>query len=205
MAILEAASDLFAEHGVNATPVELIAERAGVSVGALYAHYGSKQGLVLAFISDALEVVEGYMEEARKDPSPLRRVYAAGDAYFQFAIECPAACRFAMVRVLQPDPNTEFAEVNRAMSKRTERLVMNIAIDLKAAMDAGETPVVPIDQTMVFLWALWNGVASLMLRQDGAAIPAELAGRALEHARTTMQLAARQYVKELDETEPGPV
>lgn len=190
LAILEAAGELFASQGVPTTPVEQIADRAGVSVGALYAHFGSKQGLVLAFISDALDVVEGFMEEARQEESPLQRVCAAGDAYFRFAAERPAACRFAAMRVLQPDPGAEFEQANRAMSKRTERIVLGIAADLKLAMDAGEVAVAPIDEMMVFLWGLWNGVTTLMVRQDGAAIPADLANRSLMRARKVMAMAA---------------
>lgn len=190
LAILEAAGALFAEYGVPSTPVEQIAERAGVSVGALYAHFGSKQGLVLAFISDALDIVEGYIAEARLEESALQRVCAAGDAYFRFAVERPAACRFASLRVLQPDPGAEFEQANRAMSKRTEKIVLAIAADLKQAMDDGEMPTAPIDEMMVFLWGLWNGVTMLMVRQDGAAIPPELGERSLLLARTIMEMAA---------------
>ena len=42
----EAALHLFAERGVDATPVPMIAERAGVAVGSLYRYYANKNELV---------------------------------------------------------------------------------------------------------------------------------------------------------------
>ena len=42
----EAALHLFAERGVNATPVPMIVERAGVAVGSLYRYYTNKEELV---------------------------------------------------------------------------------------------------------------------------------------------------------------
>src|SRR5438034_1295120 len=41
-----AALHLFAERGADATPVPMIAERAGVGVGSLYRYYGNKEELV---------------------------------------------------------------------------------------------------------------------------------------------------------------
>jgi AcrR family transcriptional regulator len=47
-AILEGALDLFAEHGFDATPVPMIAERAGVGAGTIYRYFESKEALVNA-------------------------------------------------------------------------------------------------------------------------------------------------------------
>ena len=44
--IAAAALHLFAERGADATPVPVIAERAGVAVGSLYRYYGNKEELV---------------------------------------------------------------------------------------------------------------------------------------------------------------
>lgn len=44
-AILDAALELFAERGVHATNVPLIAERAGVAVGTLYHYFASKEAI----------------------------------------------------------------------------------------------------------------------------------------------------------------
>ena len=48
--LLSAAADLFAEQGIDAVSVDAVAEAAGRTSGAVYAHFGSKQGLLLALL-----------------------------------------------------------------------------------------------------------------------------------------------------------
>src|ERR1700757_2853099 len=47
-----AAVRLFAERGVDATPMPLIAEEAGVAVGSLYRYYANKEELVARLYAD---------------------------------------------------------------------------------------------------------------------------------------------------------
>ncbi len=53
--ILEAALDQFAAHGYEAASVDEICARAGVSKGAFYHHFESKQALFLALLNDWLK------------------------------------------------------------------------------------------------------------------------------------------------------
>jgi AcrR family transcriptional regulator len=48
--LLAAAATLFAEQGVDAVSVDAVAEAAGRTSGAVYDHFGSKQGLLLALL-----------------------------------------------------------------------------------------------------------------------------------------------------------
>ena len=54
--LLEAAATVFAERGIEGASVDAIADAAGRTSGALYAHFGSKEGLLL-------EVVDTWMDE----------------------------------------------------------------------------------------------------------------------------------------------
>jgi len=49
-ALLDAAAELFAERGVDGASVDAIAERADRTSGALYDHFGSKDGLLFALL-----------------------------------------------------------------------------------------------------------------------------------------------------------
>jgi AcrR family transcriptional regulator len=49
-ALLDAAARLFAERGVSGASVDAIAEAAGRTSGALYDHFGSKEGLLFALL-----------------------------------------------------------------------------------------------------------------------------------------------------------
>jgi AcrR family transcriptional regulator len=50
--LLEAAADLFASHGMDGVSVDAVAAAAGRTSGAVYDHFGSKHGLLLALLDD---------------------------------------------------------------------------------------------------------------------------------------------------------
>ncbi len=50
--LLGAATDLFAEHGIDGVSVDAVAAAAGRTSGAVYDHFGSKHGLLLALLDD---------------------------------------------------------------------------------------------------------------------------------------------------------
>jgi AcrR family transcriptional regulator len=60
--LLEAARDLFAERGYEATTVRSIAERAGVNQALLFRYFGSKQGLLTEVVA------QGGLEQLRATP-----------------------------------------------------------------------------------------------------------------------------------------
>src|SRR5215213_1451313 len=53
-AILDAALAAFLERGVLATTIEDVRERSGASVGSIYHHYGSKEGIAAALFVDGM-------------------------------------------------------------------------------------------------------------------------------------------------------
>jgi TetR/AcrR family transcriptional regulator, regulator of cefoperazone and chloramphenicol sensitivity len=54
-ALLEAATEEFAEHGFDAATTRDIAERAGCSEGLIHRYFGGKQGLLLAVLDERAE------------------------------------------------------------------------------------------------------------------------------------------------------
>lgn len=48
--LLDAGAELFAERGIDGVSVDAVAEAAGRTCGAVYAHFGSKQGLLMAVL-----------------------------------------------------------------------------------------------------------------------------------------------------------
>jgi TetR/AcrR family transcriptional regulator len=181
-ALLDAAGKLFSDQGVERTTVDEIAEQAGVSVGSLYVHFGSKDALLLELIDQALEINEQYMQ-APDAPSGLARVLIAGEWYLRFAMEQTVAFRFVAMRVLEPHQAATLDEANQRIAERVQRIVARVTADLTQAVDDGEIAQIDIAQAMVFLWGAWNGVAGLVLRQDSLAVSEELAEAALLQGR----------------------
>lgn len=57
-ALLDAAAELFANHGIEATSLDEIAKHVGLTKGAVYAHFDSKAELVEEVLEEASAVVD---------------------------------------------------------------------------------------------------------------------------------------------------
>ncbi|MFI5897945.1 TetR/AcrR family transcriptional regulator [Actinoplanes sp. NPDC051513] len=62
--LLAAALDLFAQHGVSGTSLQMIADRLGVTKAAVYHQFPTKDEIVLAVIDPALDRLEPIAEQA---------------------------------------------------------------------------------------------------------------------------------------------
>jgi AcrR family transcriptional regulator len=73
--ILDAALELFAERGYEATSMREIAEQLGITKAALYYHFDSKVDIVRSLLVDIEEQVAGLVQWAKDQPSSpkLRR------------------------------------------------------------------------------------------------------------------------------------
>lgn len=67
--ILEAALDLFIANGFIETPMDAIAEKAGVAKGTLYYHYKSKEGIVDALLERYARRLEAELGPILEDKS----------------------------------------------------------------------------------------------------------------------------------------
>jgi AcrR family transcriptional regulator len=96
-AIVLAARELFAEAGYEATTIEDIARRAGVSKGALYHHYADKVE-VLAAVYEELEteLVESLLAVAAAETDPLAALRVGCRAFLDACLD-PVFRRIALV------------------------------------------------------------------------------------------------------------
>jgi AcrR family transcriptional regulator len=92
-ALLAAARELFTEKGFAATGREEIAERAGVTRGALYHHFASKQD-AFAAVAHSLdqELAAGVVAAARAAPTAYEQIRLSCRAYLRACAE-PAVVR----------------------------------------------------------------------------------------------------------------
>src|SRR5436190_22232042 len=89
-ALLRAAEEVFRDRTVDAVTVDEIAERAGVAVGSIYNHFGSKGGLHAAVVERALEVDRHYMDRAcSANRGPIEQLFAAAEEYLGFYLAYP--------------------------------------------------------------------------------------------------------------------
>lgn len=70
--VLEAALDLFSEHGFAGTSLQDIADRLGVTKAAVYYHFRSKDDLLLALVEPAIDELMAMATERKSDLRPQR-------------------------------------------------------------------------------------------------------------------------------------
>lgn len=97
--ILQAALDLFAEHGVSGTSLQMIADAVGVTKAAVYHKFKTKDEIVIAVAEMELATLEDALEaaEAETDSVGARKVLLTD--VVGMAVE-----RRRWVRALQNDP-----------------------------------------------------------------------------------------------------
>lgn len=109
MALLRAARELVEEHGMSATTMAAVAERAGVSRRAVYLHFSSRGELIselfgyvnevedlegrFAPVGDAPDAVTALDEFARRHAELMARIIAVGRAVEREARSDPDAAR----------------------------------------------------------------------------------------------------------------
>lgn len=109
--IERAAIELFISEGIDAATTRQIAERAGVSEGALYRHYKGKEELAEALFMDVHDRMSRLLIEAALAGNDLRtRVFAIVNAYCDFADEDWEFCCYHLLfmnRFLKQDIRRE--------------------------------------------------------------------------------------------------
>lgn len=78
-AIVQAARTLFAQHGYQATTIQVIAQQAGVAVPTLYATFGSKAAILSALVKSAGadESIRAMARAVFAEPDPRRQLHLA--------------------------------------------------------------------------------------------------------------------------------
>lgn len=95
--ILDAALAGFSEAGFDGTKIRDIARRAGVSEGALYRHYASKEALAQALYSDGMTWISAALAEVVDGSgTPTERARLATMGAFRLFRERPSAFRFVL-------------------------------------------------------------------------------------------------------------
>ena len=97
--IIEAALPLFAEHGVNGTSLQMIADAIGVTKAAIYHQFKTKDEIVVAAIEVDLAKLEAALDAADADESRVR----AREVVLTQVIDLAVAHR-RMVSAVQHDP-----------------------------------------------------------------------------------------------------
>jgi AcrR family transcriptional regulator len=108
--LLSAARDLFLVRGYEATPVRAIADKAGVTIGAFYGHFGSKRTVLLQVV----RAMSGSDRGRRPPfPTPAHRALVLTVASFAHEDLEAATVLAGVLRVLTPGAGKDL-DLNKA-------------------------------------------------------------------------------------------
>ncbi len=169
--ILEAASAVFAEKGIDGVSMRHIAREIGVSATALYRHYDSKNALLAAACKEGFAQFGAQIEETtRAAATPLDALRDIGGVYVDFALDHPMHYDVMMIRphqwALGPNPEQD-----------PESFASLVTL-VEACQAAGHLRPGDAREAAHQLWAALHGVVSLAI-----AMPGEIRGLEPEPVR----------------------
>jgi len=166
-ALLAAALTAFATNGYDAVRVEEVAAAAGLSVGSVYVHFESKQGLYVATVERAFNMLDEAMAEAYdQGRSPASQVDAAGRVYHRLAVEHPEVFRLVVLPPTHLPDTDRIRTITDQLAQRQRALVGRLRDALERGAADGSLQVDDAEATAWFLTAAWSGVIATMLRPD---------------------------------------
>jgi AcrR family transcriptional regulator len=128
--LLEAAEEVFSEHGYHDASVVKITEAAGVGQGTFYLYFSSKQEVFDELVRDLNRRVRRAMKEASsKGKTRVDAELLGFDAYFRFTAEHPA-----LYRIIR---QAEFVSP-RMLHYHYDRLSSGYVEGLRGAVQSGE-------------------------------------------------------------------
>lgn len=97
--IIAAALRLFAQKGIKSTTIRDISTAAGVTEGALYRHFESKEELARSLFEECAAVLHQHLAHSIADVQGAReQLCALCEGFFAFAAERPEVYEFVMAR-----------------------------------------------------------------------------------------------------------
>jgi len=185
-AILNAAIDLFAERGFNATPTSAIAKTADVAEGLIFHYFKTKNGILAHILIDMLE---NYIDAAKNEINSGRTGLEAIESFILFHFrfskkrskEVVVLTRDFPIDLLQPDSVYQ--------EKITARL--NLSLDLvknclKNGQKDGSIQKVPIEETAFIIQGMLIGALHLKLKMPNTPKMSHVSAEILNFCRRSL-------------------
>ncbi len=115
--ILKAALECFSEHGIEHTTIHQIQVRANCSIGSLYHHFGSKEGIAEELFLDGVQQLNRSMlRKIRRCANAEEGVHAVVGAYCEWSTRNRDMARYLHSRDIDfsPEARQRLHEIHRA-------------------------------------------------------------------------------------------
>ena len=158
-ALIRAGVEILAKEGVGGLSLRKVAQRAGVSHSAPYAHFPDKQSLIAAISTEGFNQLYNEIETAISPhaKTPKKQLIEGTQAYVRFALKNSDTFKIMFSGVLEKEKEyPSFVEI----SSKTFKLVMEV---VQACQNVGVLPAAPTNLMAVSVWGQVHGIVSLAL------------------------------------------
>jgi AcrR family transcriptional regulator len=124
--ILSASLELFANKGYDATSIESIAKKAGISKGLIYNYYDSKKSILLAIFDDVMNEGEKLVNKQKNVSDAKERMKGMIEQVFDMLETSPEYLKLLMVLSLQPGVMEETKDFSQEMFKRNQQMIGSV-------------------------------------------------------------------------------
>ncbi|MEM7331862.1 MAG: TetR/AcrR family transcriptional regulator [Chloroflexota bacterium] len=158
-ALLEAATEMISEDGVDSVTIRALAQRVGVSRTAPYRHFKDKDELLTAVAIEGYERLAATMADVRHDQTldSVARLSRMGEAYVLFAVENATHYRLMVIdSSVQSRSTPAFREA--ALTARQQLVDI-----IKEGQQEGFVIDAPPQDIGNLLWSASHGLATLLI------------------------------------------
>jgi len=158
-ALIQAGVEILAREGVNGLSLRKVAQRAGVSHSAPYAHFKDRQSLIAAISTEGFKQLYNELDAviAQYAHDPKQQLVEGAWAYVQFAMDNTDTFKIMFSGVLEKEKEyPSFIEISRKTFERVVDIV-------RACQEAGVLRPAPPEIMAVSVWGQVHGIISLLL------------------------------------------
>jgi AcrR family transcriptional regulator len=159
--ILQAAMTCFARQGYHATSMDDVVRESGLSVGAIYSYFPSKEDLFLALCDDRANQTLAYLNELFRRPGPMAdKTHEAVDYFFELLSDELLTLARMNLEFMSVAVNSE--RIRQRQERRSESVRQFMRWLLTEAQQQGELRAdVDIDAAAELMMALNEGILLL--------------------------------------------
>lgn len=157
--ILDAARTLFGEYGYHGVTTRMVAKKVGIDVSTLYYHWGEKQDLYEAVLTDLNDEIRnklGEIERLVRDRPLDYRLAVAIDIMCDYLFSRPEASRLILFSYFSK------TRTDSVVDARMTEHIANIAIAMGLALDKKHVSL----EANARVLAVWNSVINFTAGND---------------------------------------
>lgn len=158
-ALIKAGTEILAKNGVGELSLRKVAQKAGVSHAAPYAHFADKQALIAAISTEGFRQLYGQVVAVigRFENDPARQLLETAWTYVQFATNDPDQFKIMFSSVLEKEK--EYPDFVAMSQKTFQQVVVVVA----RCQEVGVLQEGPGELTAVTTWSAVHGLIALLL------------------------------------------